>query len=190
MEESNEGKAPLCKCGCGRSVRKRRNGTWNQYCVGHNPKQGKSGQTSNSGHSGQFKPGNNFGKGRPMGSRNAVTVAAENLIAGEGEALSRKLVELALDGNVACLKVAIERLVPPVKSKPIHLPDLPKVESIAEASTLTAFILNSVAAGTITPIEAEILSRTAERHLKALEVRDIEKRLAELESKVVGNRSN
>ena len=50
--------------------------------------------------------------GRRYGSRNTVTVASSNLLEGEGEALIRKLIELALDGNVSCLRHAIDCLHP------------------------------------------------------------------------------
>jgi len=181
---ANDEEKKLCKCGCGNSVKKGRNGAWNAFCLGHNPKHGQSKQTSNNQSSGLFQAGNRFGKGRPVGSKNNVTLAAENLIQGEAEALSRKLIEMALDGNVACLKTAIERLVPVMKSRTINLPDLPKVENISDASKLTSFILNAVADGKVTPIEGEIISRSCERHLKALEVRDLEQRLAELEKRL------
>jgi len=174
---------PLCGCGCGQSTKRARNGKYNKFCIGHNAKNSKSNSTSKNVHSGQFKPGNTFGQGRPTGSRNTATIAAENLIQGEVEALSRKLVELALDGNVACLKTAKQRLVPPCKSRPITLPDMPKITSIADASTLTSYIIDCVAHGKITPVEGEIISRSAERHLKALEVRDLEQRVEILEKR-------
>ena len=181
--------APLCACGCGNSVKKQRNGAYNQFVVGHNTKHAKQDKPSKNANVGQFQQGNTLGKGRPVGSRNSVTLAAENLIQGEGEALSRKLIELALAGNVACLKTAIERLVPVCKSKPVSLPDMPRITSIADASSLTAFVLDAVAEGKVSPVEGEILSRSCERHLKALEVRDLEQRLAELEKRLTGDRS-
>jgi len=174
-----------CHCGCGQTTQISRRGTFNKYCLGHNPKYPKAGQTTKNGHAGQFKSGNTYGKGRPVGSKNSVTVAAENLIQGESEALSRKLIELALAGNVACLKTAIERIVPVCKSKPIILPDMPRIESIADASKLTGYVIDSVADGKISPVEGEILSRSCERHLKALEVRDLEQRLVELEKRLM-----
>ncbi len=177
--------APECKCGCGGTVKKARNGAYNAFIVGHNPKHGKATNTSISGHSGQFKPGNKFGTGRKVGSRNHVTIAAQNLLQGEEEALSRKLIELALDGNVACLKTAIERIIPAVKSRSVILPDMPKIATIADASKLTAYVLDAVAEGKITPVEGEILSRSAERHMKALEINEIEKRLADLEKRML-----
>lgn len=176
---------PLCSCGCGKQTKQKRNGSYNKYCIGHNVKNSQSNQTSYNAHSGQFQPGNTYDKGRPAGSRNNVTLAAEALIQGQGEALSRKLIELALDGNVAALKTAIERIVPAVKSRSISLPDMPKIESIADASKLTSYVLNVVADGKITPAEGEILSRSCERHIKALEVRDLEQRLETLEKRLL-----
>jgi hypothetical protein len=173
---------PLCFCGCGKQTKQARNGRFNKFVLGHNV---KTNQTSINGHSGQFKPGNTMGKGRPNGSKNSATIAAENLIQGEGEALSRKLIDLALDGNVSCLKTAIERLVPPCKSRSVNLPDMPMIESIADAAKLTSYVLTVVAEGKISPVEGEIISRSAERHLKALEVRDLELRLANLEQRLL-----
>lgn len=189
MGNPNDGRVLLCKCGCGHTVKKRRNGGYNEFCLGHNPKHAQSGKPSKNGPSGRFKPGNTFGQGRPVGSRNSVTLAAENIINGEGEALSRKLIELALDGNVACLKTAIERIVPAVKSRLVSLPGMPKIASIADASKLTSFILDAVADGEITPIEGEVISRSCERHIKALEVRDLEQRLESLEKKLLEKQS-
>ncbi len=175
---------PCCGCGCGQPTKKSRRGTYNSYRQGHNSKNMSASQTSKNQHPRQFQPGNKLGKGRPVGSRNAVTIATENLIQGEGEALTRKLIELALAGNVACLKTAIERIVPVCKSKPVNLPDMPRIQSIADASALTGFVIDAVADGRVSPVEGEILSRSCERHLKALEVRDLEQRIVELEQQM------
>jgi len=186
--ETNEGQIEhLCACGCGRETDRNRRGNFNKFLLGHNTKHSKANQPPNGGTQGRFQPGNTFGKGREVGSRNNVTVAAENLIQGEGEALSRKLIELALAGNVACLKTAIERIVPVCKSRPISLPDMPKIDSVADASELTAYVIDAIADGTVSPVEGEIISRACERHLKALEVRDLEARLSALESKLACN---
>lgn len=185
MDKDNISTGNLCACGCGQLTTQGKNGRFNRFVLGHNVKNSKTNSTSNNVRPGQFEPGNTYGKGRSLGSKNNVTIAAENLLQGESEALSRKLIELALNGNVACLKTAIERLVPVCKSKPVTLLDMPKIENISEAATLTSYVLSAVAEGKISPAEGEILSRSCERHLKALEVRDLEKRLADLEIKVL-----
>lgn len=186
MEQNQVQEKHLCACGCGRETVRNRRGVFNRYIIGHNAKHSAANPTSNNRRQWQFQPGNTYGQGRPVGSKNFVTVAAENLIQGESEALSRKLIELALAGNVACLKTAIERLIPVCKSRPISLPDMPKIDSVADASDLTAYVIDAIAEGKVSPVEGEVISRACERHLKALEVRDLESRLAALEGKLIG----
>ncbi len=41
-----------------------------------------------------FEKGNKLGKGRPQGSRNKVTLAVDDLLNGEAEALTRKAIEM------------------------------------------------------------------------------------------------
>ena len=48
--------------------------------------------------------------GKPKGVRNRATLAAEALLDGEAEALTRKAVEMALAGDVMALKLCLERL--------------------------------------------------------------------------------
>jgi len=59
-------------------------------------------------------------EGRPFGSRNKSTLAALSLIEDEGEQLTRKAVELALDGDIQALKLCMDRLAPPIKERPLE----------------------------------------------------------------------
>ena len=64
----------------------------------------------------QFRPGQSGNpNGRPKGSRNAATLALESLLDGEAEALTRKAVELALAGDIAALRLCLDRILPPRK---------------------------------------------------------------------------
>jgi hypothetical protein len=45
--------------------------------------------------------------GRPKGSRNKTTVIAQALLEGEAEALVRKVVQLALEGDLTCLRICL-----------------------------------------------------------------------------------
>ena len=58
---------------------------------------------------GRFAAGN---PGKPRGARHKATQAALTLLEGEGEALARKAVEMALNGDVIALRLCLERLVP------------------------------------------------------------------------------
>jgi len=69
--------------------------------------------------------GGRFGKGRsgnprgrPLGSRNSATLAAEALLEGEAEKLTRKCIELALSGDTVALRLCLERFTPRAKTAP------------------------------------------------------------------------
>ena len=175
---------PLCACGCGQPVKKARNGSYNAYVRGHNTSNACTSKPSNNGNTGRFKPGNTYGKGRPQGSRNKATVAAANIFENEAGTIARRAVDMALDGNSAMVKLIIERILPVKRSVPVKLPDMPVVTGVADGSKLTAYVLNEVAKGRLSPVDAEVVSRSCERHLRALQVSDLESRLAALEAKL------
>jgi hypothetical protein len=77
----------------------------------------------------RFKPGQSGNpSGKPKGSLNRVTLAIQCLLDGEGEELTRKAIELAKEGDLTALKLCLERICPPRKSRPIAI-DLPDVKT-------------------------------------------------------------
>ena len=66
-----------------------------------------------------FKPGQSGNpKGKPQGSRHKATIAALNLLEGEAQALTRKCIDLAMEGDMGALRLCLERIVCPVKDRP------------------------------------------------------------------------
>lgn len=120
-------------------------------------------------------------KGCPTGSRHKATQAAQALLDGEAEGLTRKCVELALEGDLTALRLCLERIVPPRKDAPVKVP-LPTMESAADIPAVTAAVLEAVARGELTPSEAQAVAGLVETHRKAVELADIEKRVAALEA--------
>ena len=59
--------------------------------------------------------------GRPRGSSNRATRAAELLLDGEATALTRKAVELALAGDQAALRLCLDRTVAPRRERAVEL---------------------------------------------------------------------
>jgi hypothetical protein len=55
--------------------------------------------------------------GRPRGARNKATLAVEALLDGEAEALTRKAIERALEGDTTALRLCLDRLLPPRKDR-------------------------------------------------------------------------
>src|ERR1043166_9359171 len=67
-------------------------------------------------------------QGRPLGARNAATVIAEQLLDGEAEAITRKVIELAKQGDLTAVRLCLERIVPPRRDRPVHF-TLPAISS-------------------------------------------------------------
>ena len=51
-------------------------------------------------------------KGRPQGSRNSSTMAAEVLLENQAAAITQKLVDMAMGGDPAALRLCVSRLIP------------------------------------------------------------------------------
>lgn len=68
-----------------------------------------------------FKPGN---PGRPPGARNKATQAIEQLAEGHAESLGEKVMELALGGDVTCLRMMLDRVCPIRKGRPVQAIEL------------------------------------------------------------------
>ncbi|MDL2267000.1 hypothetical protein LJC46_03315 [Desulfovibrio sp. OttesenSCG-928-G15] len=104
------------------------------------------------------------------------------LLDGEAEVLTRKAVELALEGHFPALKLCLERLVPIRKERPLDvvLPEFAGVDSLPK---LTAALIEAVGAGELTAGEAGALSTLVTNHGKALELMELEKRIAVLENR-------
>jgi hypothetical protein len=91
-----------------------------------------------------FEPGQSGNlAGKPKGTRNKTTLAVEALLDGEAETLTRKAIELAEAGDLAALRVCLDRIAPPRKDRPVVF-DLPLVSSAADAANAAAAVLEAV----------------------------------------------
>jgi len=113
--------------------------------------------------------------GRPPGARNRATQNAELLLEGEAEALTRKAVELALDGDPWALRLCLDRIIAPRRERSIQLA-LPPIDSAADIAGAMAAITAAVARGNITPGEALELTQVVETFIRAIEKSDFERR--------------
>jgi hypothetical protein len=125
-------------------------------------------------------------QGRPLGARNAATVIAEQLLDGEAAAITRKVIELAKQGDLPALRLRLERIVPPRRERPVNF-TLPEINSVDHATKAMAAITTAVANGELTPTEAAELSRVIEGYVKAMEATEIERRIRLLEERARGN---
>jgi Family of unknown function (DUF5681) len=130
---------------------------------------------------GQFEPGRSGNPdGRPRGSRNAATVALEALLDGEGEALTRKAIELAKGGDMAALRLCLDRILPPRKDRPITF-GLLEIKNPEQAAATISTVLAAVAIGELTPGEAGEIGKLVDIYLRGVEVNELSERLERLE---------
>jgi len=122
--------------------------------------------------------------GKPKGARNRATLAAEAILQAGAEQLALKCLELALKGDTLALKLALERLVPPAKDRPLSV-RLPPVKTAADIPPALTRVLADVAAGRLTPSEGTAIAGLLERAGAAFEraaLADLEQRIADLEA--------
>jgi hypothetical protein len=130
----------------------------------------------------QFRPGQSGNpNGRPKGSRNAATLALESLLDGEAEALTRKAVELALAGDIAALRLCLDRILPPRKDRPVSF-EMPPINNAVDARAASAALLAAVASGALTPSEASEVGKLIDAYVKAIELTEVLARLDKLEA--------
>ena len=118
-----------------------------------------------------------------MGALNRSTLAAQSLLEGEAEALTRRAIELAMSGDVTALRLCLERLLPRKSGLPIRL-ELPEMKTTSDLVAASAVVVRAVSGGEISLAEGQDLCRVLELHRRALESEFIEKRVAELEDRM------
>jgi hypothetical protein len=118
--------------------------------------------------------------GRPRGARNRRTLLAEHLLEGDTEAIVRTMIERAKEGDMAAVRLCVDRICPRVTDRPAGF-ELPPLVRAADAPPAIAAIAQALAEGDLTAAEAADLGRFVESFARAFEKADIEKRLAGLE---------
>ena len=118
--------------------------------------------------------------GRPSGSRNATTLALEALLDGQANALTQKAIDLALAGDMAALRLCLDRILPPRKDRPVNF-TLPTINSAQDAAAIVSSVLAAVAAGEITPTDAAEVGKLIDSYVKAYETAELAERLERLE---------
>ncbi len=128
----------------------------------------------------QFAPGESGNpSGRPRGSRNKATLAVLALMENEAEEITRKAIEAAKAGDMAAIKLILERLLPPRKDAPVSftLPEIRNAENIPSAMTA---VIDSVSSGDLTPQEGAAISGLLEQLRRSYETAQMAAKLETL----------
>lgn len=135
------------------------------------------------GRSNRWLPGQSGNpRGKPKGCKHKATQLTEQLIGDQASALVQKLVERALAGDATCLRMCIERLLPPLKERPVSI-DLPPILDASGVALAQESILQAVASGTLMPREGLSVAGLIEVVRRGLETQDLAERIDALEQK-------
>jgi hypothetical protein len=129
----------------------------------------------------KFKKGKSGNpNGKPKGARNKSTLAAEALLDGDAEAITRKAIEKAKDGNIAAIRLCLERVLPAVKSRTFTI-ELPKVETISDVVAAQSAVIAAMANGELRPDDGAAITTILTAIRTTLEASDLEDRIQALE---------
>ena len=98
-----------------------------------------------------FKPGQSGNpKGRPRGTKNKMKALAEGLIGTNASKIVRKVIQMALEGDQACLKMCMDRIIPAQRAI-----DIEKTESKNQTINITVEAMSDVPKLVVNTIEGE-----------------------------------
>jgi hypothetical protein len=131
-----------------------------------------------------FQPGQSGNPaGRPVGARGKGAVLAEGMIEGEAQEIIRAAIDQAKSGDVAAIRVCLDRLAPRARDRVVPFV-LPPLHSAVSALSGLADVAAAVGRGELTPAEAGNLSKLLERFVATVEIVAFEERVARLERRV------
>ena len=125
-----------------------------------------------------MKGGARTGAGRKKGSGQAAHYRA--MLEPYVEELIQRVVGMAKDGDMAALKLCLDRLCAPLRPTDRHI-TIEGLDGCKELSGKGDIVLTSVASGAITPVEAQHLMSAISSQARIIEVDELERRVAELE---------
>jgi hypothetical protein len=129
---------------------------------------------------GRFAPGNS---GRPPGARNRVTAAAEAVLDdGLGE-VAQKCLDLAKEGNTACILALLKMRIPAVReSSAQESIELRQLTSPQDALAALRQIVEAAASGQIDADHARALTSIVDAFLRTFQIVDLDERVRALET--------
>ena len=127
--------------------------------------------------SGKFASGN---PGKPKGARHKATRAVEDLLEGEAEGLTRKAVDLALEGDTTALRLCLERIAPPRKDVPVRFP-MPALETANDAVSAASSVISAVSNSELTPGEGARVMALIDAFRRNALTDELERRVLALE---------
>lgn len=132
----------------------------------------------------RFQPGQSGNpQGKARGTKNKLTLALEDRAEEYGDALSKKIYQLAGKGNVGAARLVYEYSIPKPKEERIVF-KLPRPTTTLEIPGATAAVLVGATTGELTLSDAQKLMDLIKSHEESIERNILVARLNEIEAKI------
>ena len=118
--------------------------------------------------------------GRPRGARNKRTLAAESMFDRDGPAIIEQLIALAKEGDIAAIKICLDRIFPRPRGRPVAF-DLPPMSSPGDAVAAMSTVVQAIGDGEVSPEEGAELAKVVAGFSQTIYISEMEQRLRELE---------
>jgi hypothetical protein len=125
-----------------------------------------------------FEPGKSGNPaGKPKGARDRRT-ALRGLLEPHAKKLASKVVQMALDGDMAAARIIFDRIMPPLRATdaPIHLDGM-----TGTPTEMSVQVLKAMASGVLTPDQATAILTAMNKQMEIIAVDDLARRVAMLE---------
>ena len=119
--------------------------------------------------------------GRPKGTRHRALNALDLVGQDAAADIMRSVVAAAKAGDMRAADILLARLWPVRRGRPVRL-DLPSIVSAADLARALGAVVAAVAAGELTPEEAASVGTVLEAQRRAIELRELKRRIAALEA--------
>ena len=131
----------------------------------------------------QFKPGKSGNPaGRPKGIKDRRVALREKLLP-HADQLIEMVTTFAKSGDMAAMRIVMDRIIPPLKEEPIHV-TIPKIESAADCTQAQAAVVNAVATGDMLPSEGQAMSSLIEAQRRAFETTELAQQMRDLHEEI------
>ena len=130
---------------------------------------------------GRFRRGQSGNpNGRRPGARNKTCALALKLMDADAEPVILALIEAAKGGDVAAIKLVLERVAPLPRNRPVQF-TMPPIATATDLGEAMGAILQAAADGELAPDEAVSIASLIETRRKTIETLELEQRIARLE---------
>jgi hypothetical protein len=133
---------------------------------------------------GRWMPGTSGNPcGRPRGSGNRSHVELRNILMDDASRVVRRVIQLALAGDMAAAKLILDRILPKRVCMPLTDVQLPAMRTAADTIEALGVVTRAMLDGRVSPPDAAALCQVVETFRRTLETLDHEKRIADLEDR-------